>query len=34
VANYQTTIRQKLDVGNAVELLRYAQRHGLRKQGS
>lgn len=30
VANYQTTIRQKLGVGNAVDLLRYARRHGLR----
>jgi DNA-binding NarL/FixJ family response regulator len=29
VANYQTEIRRKLDVGNAVELLRYAQRHGI-----
>lgn len=30
VANYQTAIRQKLGVSSAVELLRYAQRHGLR----
>jgi DNA-binding NarL/FixJ family response regulator len=29
VANYQTLIRQRLGVGNAVELLRYAQQHGL-----
>lgn len=29
VANYQTTIRQKLGVGNAVELLRYVQQHRL-----
>lgn len=29
VANYQTEIRRKLDVGNAIELLHYAQRHGL-----
>jgi DNA-binding NarL/FixJ family response regulator len=29
VANYQTLVRQKLGVGNAVELLRYAQEHGL-----
>jgi DNA-binding NarL/FixJ family response regulator len=29
VANYQTEIRRKLDVGNAIELLRYAQRHGI-----
>lgn len=29
VANYQTMIRQKLGVGNAVELLRYAQQHRL-----
>lgn len=29
VANYQTLIRQKLGVGNAVELLRYAREHGL-----
>ena len=29
VANYQTEIRRKLEVGNAVELLRYAQRHGI-----
>lgn len=29
VANYQTLVRQKLGVGNAVELLRYAQQHRL-----
>jgi DNA-binding NarL/FixJ family response regulator len=29
VANYQTLIRQKLGVSTAVELLRYAQEHGL-----
>lgn len=29
VSNHQTTIRQKLGVGNAVELLRYAQQHRL-----
>jgi DNA-binding NarL/FixJ family response regulator len=29
VANYQTLVRQRLGVGNAVELLRYAQQHGL-----
>ena len=29
VSNYQTLVRQKLGVGTAVELLRYAQRHGL-----
>ncbi len=29
VANYQTQIRQKLGVGGAVELLRYAREHGL-----
>lgn len=29
VANYQTLIRQKLGVGNAVELMRYARAHGL-----
>jgi DNA-binding NarL/FixJ family response regulator len=29
VANYQTLVRQKLGVGNAVELLRYAREHGL-----
>lgn len=29
VANYQTEIRQKLGVGNTVELLRYAQLHGI-----
>lgn len=29
VANYQTMIRQKLGVSNAVELLRYAQQHRL-----
>jgi DNA-binding NarL/FixJ family response regulator len=29
VANYQTLVRQKLGVGNAVELLRYARAHGL-----
>lgn len=29
VANYQTQIRQKLGVGRAVELLRYAREHGL-----
>lgn len=29
VANYQTLIRQKLGVGNAVELIRYGQQHGL-----
>ncbi len=30
VSNYQTLIRQKLGVGTAVELLRYAQAHGLK----
>ncbi|MFM2328382.1 MAG: hypothetical protein RLZZ494_485, partial [Pseudomonadota bacterium] len=29
VANQQSLIRQKLGVSNAVELLRYAQWHGL-----
>lgn len=29
VSNLQTQLRQKLGVGNAVELLRYAQQHGL-----
>jgi DNA-binding NarL/FixJ family response regulator len=29
VANYQTLIRQKLGVGNAVELLHYAREHGI-----
>lgn len=29
VSNYQTLVRQKLGVANAVELLRYARRHGL-----
>jgi len=29
VANYQTLIRQKLGVSNAVELLRYAREHGI-----
>lgn len=29
VANYQTLIRQKLGVGNTVELMRYARAHGL-----
>jgi DNA-binding NarL/FixJ family response regulator len=29
VANYQTLVRQKLGVANAVELLRYAREHGL-----
>lgn len=29
VSNYQTLIRQKLGVATAVELLRYAQQHGL-----
>jgi len=29
VANYQTLIRQKLGVSSPIELLRYAQRHGL-----
>jgi DNA-binding NarL/FixJ family response regulator len=29
IANYQTTIRQKLSVTNAIELHHYAQRHGL-----
>ncbi|NML15777.1 response regulator [Azohydromonas caseinilytica] len=29
VANYQTLVRQKLGVGNAVELLRYGREHGL-----
>jgi two-component system, NarL family, response regulator FusR len=29
VANYQTLVRQKLGAGNAIELLRIAQRHGL-----
>lgn len=29
VSNHQTLIRQKLGVGNAVELLRYAQQHRL-----
>ncbi|MFM2120523.1 MAG: hypothetical protein RL722_1991 [Pseudomonadota bacterium] len=29
VWNYQTLIRQKLEVGSGLELLQYAQRHGL-----
>lgn len=29
VSNYQTTIRQKLGVGGAMELLQYARSHGL-----
>jgi DNA-binding NarL/FixJ family response regulator len=29
VANHQTTLRQKLGVANAVELVRYAQQYGL-----
>lgn len=29
VANYQTTIRHKTALGNALEMYRYAQRHGL-----
>jgi DNA-binding NarL/FixJ family response regulator len=29
VSNYQTLVRQKLTVSNSVELLHYAQRHGL-----
>ena len=29
VANYQTEIRHKLGVGNAVELMHYARRHGI-----
>ncbi|MBK6852425.1 MAG: response regulator transcription factor [Burkholderiales bacterium] len=29
VSNYQTLVRQKLDVTNSVELLHYAQKHGL-----
>ncbi|MEY2687270.1 MAG: hypothetical protein RL375_1468 [Pseudomonadota bacterium] len=29
VSNYQTLVRQKLDVNNSVELLHYAQQHGL-----
>ena len=29
VANYQTEIRRKLGVGNAVELVRYAREHGI-----
>ena len=29
VANYQTIIRQKLGVSNAVEMVRYAQQYGL-----
>jgi DNA-binding NarL/FixJ family response regulator len=29
VSNYQTLIRQKLGVGNAIELVHYARRHGL-----
>ena len=29
VANYQTLVRQKLGVANAVELMRYAREHGL-----
>jgi DNA-binding NarL/FixJ family response regulator len=29
VSNYQTQIRQKLGVGNALELMRYAHEHGL-----
>lgn len=28
-ANYQTTIRQKTGLGNALEMYRYAQQHGL-----
>ncbi|CAD5367001.1 LuxR family transcriptional regulator [Rubrivivax sp. A210] len=31
VANYQTSIRQKLGVATAVELLQYARHHGLRQ---
>jgi DNA-binding NarL/FixJ family response regulator len=29
VANYQTEIRRKLGVGNAIELMQYARRHGI-----
>jgi DNA-binding NarL/FixJ family response regulator len=29
ISNYQTLVRQKLAVSNSVELLHYAQRHGL-----
>jgi DNA-binding NarL/FixJ family response regulator len=29
VANYQTEIRRKLGIGNAVELVRYAREHGI-----
>jgi DNA-binding NarL/FixJ family response regulator len=29
VSNYQTLIRQKLGVNNTVDLLHYAQRHGI-----
>jgi DNA-binding NarL/FixJ family response regulator len=29
VSNYQTSIRQKLDVGSAIELIRYGLQHGL-----
>lgn len=29
VSNYQTLIRQKLGVGNSIELVHYARRHGL-----
>lgn len=29
VANYQTRVRQKLDINNGIELLRYAREHGL-----
>lgn len=31
IANYQTAIRQKLGVANAIELMRYARQHGLRR---
>jgi DNA-binding NarL/FixJ family response regulator len=31
VANYQTLVRQKLGVGNAVELMRYARENGLER---
>jgi DNA-binding NarL/FixJ family response regulator len=31
VANYQTAIRHKLGVGNNIEMLQYARRHGLRR---
>ncbi|HNB46998.1 MAG TPA: LuxR C-terminal-related transcriptional regulator, partial [Burkholderiaceae bacterium] len=29
ISNYQTLVRQKLGVGSAHELLRYAREHGL-----